>query len=87
MNDYRNELGHIIGTTGKLIHHLANILSITANHLTTDNETTEPQPEGSTAKIEHSHSFTTMPEMHANHRGTELEDDNGTYQIGFRSAK
>lgn len=43
----------------------------------------EPQPEGSSAQVEHSHTFTTMPELHANHRGTELEDDNGEYKIGF----
>lgn len=47
----------------------------------------EPQAEGATSQVEHSHTFTTMPEMHANHRGTELEDDNGEYQIGFRSTK
>lgn len=47
----------------------------------------QPEPEGATSQVEHSHTFTTMPEMHANHRGTELEDDNGTYQIGFRSTK
>ena len=47
----------------------------------------EPQPEGATSQAEHSHTFTTMPEMHANYRGTELEEDGGQYRIGFRSNK
>lgn len=51
---------------------------------TGSDEYNEPQPEGSSAQVEHSHTFTTMPELHANHRGTELEDDNGEYRIGFR---
>lgn len=49
-----------------------------------DDEYNDPQPEGAMAQVEHSHSFTAMPEMHANYRGTELEDDNGEYRIGFR---
>lgn len=50
-------------------------------------EYNEPQPGGATSQVEHSHSFTAMPEMHANYRGTELEEDGGAYQIGFRSSK
>ena len=50
-------------------------------------EYNEPQPEGATSQVEHSRSFTTMPEMHANYRGTELEEDGGAYRIGFRSNK
>ena len=50
-------------------------------------EYNEPQPEGAISQVEHSHTFTTMPEMHANYRGTELEEDGGAYQIGFRSNK
>lgn len=87
MKEYLNELAHIIGSAGTAIQHIGNILTITANKLTSDEEDDEPQPEGSSAQVEHSHTFTTMPELHANHRGTELEDDNGEYKIGFRSNK
>lgn len=54
---------------------------------TGNGEYNEPQPEGATSQAEHSHSFTAMPEMHANYRGTELEEDGGQYRIGFRSNK
>lgn len=84
MKEYLNELAHIIGSAGTAIQHIGNILTITANKLTSDDEESAPQPEGSSAQVEHSHTFTTMPEMHANYRGTELEDDNGQYRIGFR---
>lgn len=83
MKDYLNELAHIIGSAGTAIQHIGNILTITANKLTSDDDEPEPQPEGSSAQVEHSHAFTAMPELHANHRGTELEDDNGEYRIGF----
>lgn len=87
MKEYIAELGHIIGSVGQLIHHAANLLTLTAQHLTKSEDEGEPQPEGATSQVEHSHSFTAMPEMHANYRGAELEEDGGAYRIGFRSNK
>lgn len=81
MNEYRNEIGHIIGTTGKLIHHIGNILSITANHLTTDNETTEPQPQGDTYTNTELDARQEPTEMHADYRPP------AEYSISLRSTK
>ena len=86
MKEYIAELGHIIGSVGQLIHHAATLLTLTAQHLTKGADEPEPQPEGATSQAEHSHTFTAMPEMHANYRGAEEEGD-GVYKIGFRSNK
>ena len=69
-----------------LVNLVCGIVLITRFYFDTG-EYSEPQPEGETSQAEHSHSFTTMPEMHANYRGTELEEDGGAYRIGFRSNK
>ena len=67
-----------------LLVNLACGIMLITRFWTGSDEYNEPQPEGATTQVEHSHTFTTMPEMHANYRGTELEDDNGEYRIGFR---
>lgn len=72
-----------LGVLNLLVNIACGIVLIT-RFWTGDDEYNEPQPEVSTSQVEHSHTFTTMPEMHANYRGTELEDDNGEYRIGFR---
>lgn len=43
----------------------------------------EPHPEGDIyAQAEHAHSYTSEPELHAGHRGTSLDDDDGgAYKI------
>lgn len=69
-----------------LVNLTCGIVLITRFYFDKD-EYNEPQPEGATSQVEHSHSFTAMPEMHANYRGTELEEDGGQYRIGFRSSK
>ncbi|WJZ27873.1 hypothetical protein MOMMJLID_CDS0065 [Arthrobacter phage 1191A] len=69
-----------------LVNLVCGIVLITRFWTGTD-EYNEPQPEGAMAQVEHSHSFTAMPEMHANYRGTELEEDGGAYRIGFRGNK
>ena len=69
-----------------LVNLVCGIVLITRFYFDTS-EYSEPQPEGAMAQVEHSHTFTTMPEMHANYRGTELEEDGGAYRIGFRSNK
>lgn len=44
----------------------------------------EPEhPEGSTADTERSRPGRTIPEMHREYRGTELEDDGGEYRRRF----
>lgn len=75
-----------LGVLNLLVNLACGIVLITRFWTGTD-EYNEPQPEGATSQAEHSHTFTTMPEMHANYRGTELEEDGGAYRIGFRSSK
>lgn len=70
-----------------LVNLVCGILICTRFYFDTSDNKGEPQPEGATSQAEHSHSFTAMPEMHANYRGTELEEDGGAYRIGFRSSK
>lgn len=69
-----------------LVNLVCGIVLITRFYFDTG-EYNEPQPEGAMAQVEHSHTFTAMPEMHANYRGTKLEEDGGAYRIGFRSNK
>lgn len=42
-----------------------------------------PQPEGSTSQVEHAHSFTTEPEMHAGWRPDPTADWDDRKSIGF----
>ena len=72
-----------LGVLNLLVNITCGIILIT-RFWTGNDEYNDPQPEGASAQVEHSHTFTAMPEMHANYRGTELEDDNGEYKIGFR---
>ena len=46
----------------------------------------EPQPEGNNfTQAEHAHAYTSQPEMHAGHRGTSIDDDDGgAYRLGFQ---
>lgn len=86
MSTYRNELGGILGSLGNIAQHLGNVLCITANHLLTDDGDDGPQPEGDTfTQAEHAGPGRGAPELQAGYRGTELEDDNGAYRLGFNN--
>lgn len=46
-------------------------------------ENDEPRPEGATSQVEHAHSFTSEPEMHAGWRPDPTADWDDRKSIGF----
>lgn len=86
MSTYKEEVGHIIGSAGKLIHHVANLLTITAIHLTKDGDADEQQEQGGEAfsQVERSG----QPEPDDMREGNHWEPEWGDRtRIGFRSTK
>ena len=83
---YLGEVGHIIGTIGKLIHHVGNIFSITANHLIKSPDTEDPHPEGDVF-TDTQHAYRREPsELHSDHRAQSIDDDDGgVYRLGFNN--
>lgn len=82
---YKAEIGHIIGSIGEVIHHTANLLTITARNLTTGAEE-QPQSQGDTfTQAEHAGQRSNS-ELHADSDRQSLDDDDGgTYRIGFNN--
>ena len=85
MTTYKAEIGHILGSLGNVIHHAANILTITAQHLTGDTEE-EPQPQVDVfTQAEHA-GQRSANELHADaDRQSHDDDDGGSYRLGFNN--
>ncbi|GAA0200448.1 hypothetical protein [Glutamicibacter creatinolyticus] len=83
---YRDEVGHIIGTIGKLIHHVGNCFSITANRLIQAPDAEDPHPEGDVF-TDTQHAYRREPsELHSDHRAQSIDDDDGgVYRLGFNN--
>lgn len=86
MSTYFEEIGHIIGSIGTTIHHIANLLSITANRMTGDDKDEEPHPDGDNfAQVEHAGQYE-RTELHADaNRESHDNDDGGVYRLGFNT--
>lgn len=84
MKDYIAELGHIIGNVGEILHHTANLLTLTAQNLTKDQDEDNPAAVGAIAQTERTE------QAEPNEMRTGDSADLTGYartRIGFRSAK